>query len=244
MFWIWLVALSFGQALLNRRLHLFWRIVLFGLVLATFYVAYFVAGDWKSGWVPPLVVIVTIIGVRYWRRLIYLAPLSILPAALLARQVIDADQYSYSTRLEAWQIVLEIAKANPITGLGFANYYWYTPLYKIRGWSVQFNSHSQYVDIIAQMGIIGLAIFLWLFWEIGRLGWWLRDRVPGGFAQGYVYGALGGLAGTLMAAALADWLLPFAYNIGFSGFRSSILAWIFLGGLVSLEKIVPSQEHI
>jgi len=33
---------------------------------------------------------------------------------------------------------------------------------------------------------------------------------------------------------LADWFLPFVYNIGFAGFRTSALAWMFLGGLVAL----------
>ena len=34
-----------------------------------------------------------------------------------------------------------------------------------------------------------------------------------------------------------DWVLPFTYNIGLSGFRTSMLAWMFLGGLVSIEQI-------
>jgi hypothetical protein len=36
---------------------------------------------------------------------------------------------------------------------------------------------------------------------------------------------------------LADWVLPFFYNIGLTGFRTSMLAWLFLGGLVSLEQM-------
>jgi hypothetical protein len=70
------------------------------------------------------------------------------------------------------------------------------------------------------------------------LGWYLRDRVPAGFAQAYVYGALGGLVGSLVAATLGDWMLPFVYNIGLSGFRTGILCWLFLGGLVALEQML------
>jgi hypothetical protein len=36
---------------------------------------------------------------------------------------------------------------------------------------------------------------------------------------------------------LGDWVLPFVYNIGLAGFRASVLGWLFLGGLVSLEQI-------
>jgi hypothetical protein len=35
---------------------------------------------------------------------------------------------------------------------------------------------------------------------------------------------------------LGDWVLPFVYNIGLQGFRTGLLAWLFLGGLVVLEK--------
>jgi hypothetical protein len=87
---------------------------------------------------------------------------------------------------------------------------------------------------------------LWFAWEIGRLGWRLRDRAPHGFARAYVYGALAGLVGTLAAGMLADWLIPFVYNIGFIGFRSSLWAWMFLGGLVAIEQMTnsPSSKDV
>jgi O-antigen ligase len=161
----------------------------------------------------------------------------------LSNRSISTEEYSWGTRLDAWKIVLEIAKVNPILGLGFSNYYWYTPLFAIRGWFISFNSHSQFVDLIAQTGILGLGCFLWLFWENGRLAWRLRGKVSDGFAQAYVHGILAGLVGTLVAAALVDWVLPFVYNIGFRGFRASILPWVFLGGLVGLEQIIRRQEQ-
>jgi O-antigen ligase len=155
----------------------------------------------------------------------------------LATGAIGSDEYSWGTRLDAWKIVLEISKVNPLLGLGFANYYWYTPLFPIRGWFMNFNSHSQYVDLIAQVGLLGFFCFLWIFFEIGRLSWKLLKQLPNGFAHSYAYGVLAGLLGSLMAAFLVDWILPFVYNIGFNGFRASILLWIFFGGLVSIEKI-------
>ena len=54
--------------------------------------------------------------------------------------------------------------------------------------------------------------------------------------------AFGGLIGTLVAGTLGDWVLPFFYNVGMNGFRSSILTWIFLGGLVIIERTVARQS--
>ena len=137
-------------------------------------------------------------------------------------------------------MIAEIVKVNPILGLGPANYYWYTPLFPIRGYAVQFNSHNQFVDLVAQVGLVGLACFLWFIFEITLIGWYLRNRVPDGFARGYVYACLGGLAGTMVAAMFGDWVLPFVYNVGFVGFRASIYAWVFLGGLVAIEQMVKN----
>jgi len=238
MFWTWLVALSFAQAVFNTKLKMYVRVLLYGLVLVTIFVAYIQANDWKSGWVPPLVAIGLIVGLKYKRLMLLAIPFALIVVSYLAVDLIASDEYSWGTRVDAWLIILEISKASPLLGLGFSNYYWYTPLFPIRGWKVSFNSHSQYVDLIAQVGILGLLSFLWIFFEAGRLGWRLAEKeLPNGFAQAYAYGVLGGLAGSLMAAFLVDWILPFAYNIGFSGFRASILFWIFLGGLVSVEQI-------
>ena len=66
--------------------------------------------------------------------------------------------------------------------------------------------------------------------------------MPIGFARAYVYGALGGIAGTLVAAALGDWVLPFVYNIGLRGMRASLLGWMFMGGLVALEQMLSRHS--
>ncbi len=47
--------------------------------------------------------------------------------------------------------------------------------------------------------------------------------------------------GTMVAAVLGDWVLPFVYNVGFNGFRASVLGWLFLGGLVALANIYSNN---
>ncbi len=44
------------------------------------------------------------------------------------------------------------------------------------------------------------------------------------------------LAASLVIMLLADWILPFVYNIGFEGFQASILVWLFWGGLVAIPQ--------
>lgn len=243
-FYICLVGMAFSQAVFNRDLSKGWRFVLGGVVLITIYVLFFLKYEDKSGWISSFVCIVAILGARSWRAGLVLVLMGMLAAFLMWGGLVGTDEYSISTRFDAWSIMGKIIKISPILGLGFANYYWYTPLFPIRGYAVSFNSHNNYIDIVAQMGLLGLVCVLWLLWEIGRLGWQLRERVPAGFAQAYVYGALGVLAGMIVAGMLGDWMLPFFYNIGLNGLRSSVLGWILLGGLVSLEQMVRGQKFI
>jgi hypothetical protein len=242
LFYVWLVAMAFSQAVFNRDLHSGWRLALGGLVLVTLYIQFFLKFDDKSGWISSFVCIAAIIAARSWRAGLVLVPVAILSTLYLWTGLVGTDEYSISTRFDAWLIMAQIVKISPLLGLGFANYYWYTPLFPIRGYAVSFNSHNNYVDIVAQTGLLGLVFFFWFLWEVGRLGWQLRESVPAGFARAYVYGALGGLAGMAVAGMLGDWVLPFFYNVGLNGFRASMLGWLFLGGLVSLEQIVRTQK--
>lgn len=242
--WTWLTALSFAQAAFNRRLPAGVRFALAALVCAAFYTTMVENRDWLAGWIPALIAM----GAALWLGKPRLA-LVVSVAGLVAFAARSGDliglvmssdnQYSLTTRVAAWRILAEIVVANPVFGLGPANYYHVTHLLPILGWNVKFSSHNNYVDLVAQTGLLGFACFALFVWQTARIGWALRHRVPSGFAQAYVIGALAGLVGTLAAAMLGDWFLPFVYNVGFNGFRASFLGWFFLGGLVALDRIYP-----
>ncbi|MEZ4618572.1 MAG: O-antigen ligase family protein [Caldilineaceae bacterium] len=242
LFWLWIVALTCSQALYNDRLQKGWRLALGALCLATLYVVFGPLNDWKSGYIPAVAAIGVIVAARSWRVGLVLGLLGIIPMIWLANQAVATDEYSFFSRLDAWMTVLGMVKYSPLLGFGPANYHSYTILFPLRGYYSYFSSHNQYLDIIAQIGFLGLGCFLWFVWELGRLGWQLRERVSTGFARAYVYGALGGLVGMLVSGMLVDWFLPFVYNIGLTGFRTSILAWAFLGGLVAIEQLVQRGE--
>jgi hypothetical protein len=236
-FWAWLPPLLLSQALINRKLPLPLRLLLGAIALLSLYAGYVLNFYWKSGWIPAFASVGVVLFFYSWRLTLGIALVAVIPVMKLFPELLSSDSYSISTRLDAWTILLEILRASPAVGVGFGNYYWYTPLFRIRGFEVEFNSHNNFVDVAAQTGIVGLGFLLWFFAEIFGLGLRLRKAVPEGFARAYVYGAIGGLAGTMAAAMLGDWLLPFVYNVGMGGFRTGILAWLFLGALVALENM-------
>lgn len=246
-FWIWLATLTFSQLFLNNKLSKVWRVALAVLLAGTLYIALGVAYSWKSGWVPALIAMAVVVFVGKPRLRIYAVALGIVILVLgftqLDTAVTGGESYSLETRTLAWKLVLDIVKINPILGLGLANYHYYTPLFPILGYSVTYNSHNNYIDLLAQTGMIGLGIFIWFAIEVGFLGWKLKDTVPEGFERAFVVGALGGLVGTLATGALGDWFLPFVYNVGLHGYNSSILSWLFLGVLVALEQLYGKKKN-
>jgi hypothetical protein len=249
LFWTWMMALGFSQAVFNHHLAVRWRIGLGFVTLLTAYIGLVVAQGWTSGWLPAVVAVGIIFwfGMPQWRAK---AVWVILIAGVINYQriigilLVGDNEYSLITRLEAWRIMFDVISENPIFGLGPANYYWYSALFPILGYYVPFNSHNNYVDIIAQTGLVGVILFVWFAWEIGKVGLKLQDRVPEGFQKAYVYGCLGGLGGMMAAGMLGDWVIPFVYNVGLEGFRASGIAWMFLGGLLALERMYSNNSTI
>jgi O-antigen ligase len=264
LFWVWLPALAAGQLLFNRRLPAWARLWLLALLSGAAYVLWFSLNDWISGWVPFTVAVVAVAWLWIWRRnravaLAVAVALLVLVMVLYPTLFLHAGgqqelRLSWSGRQALYQAVLDLVKDHPILGLGPAAYrhYGFTRWLSMgvgRALYLQprISSHNNFIDVYAQMGLVGLGLFLWFLVEVGLLGWRLAARfgenAEAGFDVGYVHGALGGLAGTLVAMMLADWFLPFVYNIGFPGFRTSALAWMFLGGLVALEQVAQSRQH-
>ena len=242
MFFIFLISIGTSQALLNTELSKGWRAAIGALVAGTLFLNLIVGRYWLSGLLPALVGVVFILLLyrpRWALVLMILGGIYLLVGTNFLGDIISGGDNAFSqmTRLEAWRILAEMVSVNPIFGLGMANYYWYTPLYSILGWNVRFNSHNNYVDIVAQAGLVGLGVYLWLLWEILLTGLRLLKGIQPGFSKAYIYGALGGLVGAAFAGMLGDWVVPFVYNIGLEGFRASMIGWMFLGGIIAIERM-------
>jgi O-antigen ligase len=259
LFWVWLGALAAGQLLFNRRLKTGVRLWLLALILAAGYILWFRFNTWSSGWVPYTAAVLAVLWLRVWRRqrsagLLLALVLILLVVAFFPLLFEHAGgeleyQRSLGGRLVLYEATLDLVKEHPILGLGPAAYRQYGLtrwLYLGPGSALylraNINSHNNYIDIYAHMGLVGLGLFLWFLAAVSRLGWRLAPRFHWDFYEGYVQGALAGLAATLGAMMLLDWFLPHIYNVGFQGFRTSVLAWMFLGGLVALEARLRRQQ--
>lgn len=237
LYWMWAPALAYAQILYNRRLTPAVKGLLALTVLAWVWWSWGSVTDFVAGWLPLFIAVLIISWFR--SKLLALGLLSLGAIWVIVRsdyyfqRLWLANQGSFN-RIELWTTSLGMfGDRQPLLGLGPATYSWYATAY-----GLYFRqSHSTYVDLFLQYGVLGLVCFLLVFIFILREIWACRNRWPGTFEHGYTIAVFGGICGSLVASVLADWLLPQVYNIGLKGFRHSMFAWLLAGGFVALRRI-------
>jgi O-antigen ligase len=243
-----------GQLLYNRNLSTRWRVFLIAILVA---IVLFAFGDQKersSNWVS----VVVVIGVLVWLRVPRIRLVTAMAIILFAVSgVLSQFVYEFAGGDAKWEesggsrlalngAVLRLAMRNPITGLGPASYRPYGRITSLQYegafyYAINLSAHNNYVDLFAHGGIVGLGLFLWFMTELALLHARVRKHYPDGFTGGYVNGMLAAWFAIMAIMVLADWFLPFVYNLGFEGFQSSILIWMFFGGTLALEQMARNQ---
>jgi O-antigen ligase len=248
LFTMWGISLSYGQALFNQRLSKWVRLGLLAFVALWLYKAMILQTSWFSGWLPSLVALLVITFFRSRRAFLLLivagaAAVSLrydaVYHALWTTKVDSGDL----TRLDIWAQALDLFHRHPILGTGPAGYAaYFQSLYLNSAFSL--STHSNYVDVLIETGLIGTMIFIWLLVAMLVAGWRARSTWLDGFAGGYAQGAFGGLVGALVAMQLGDWVIPFVYNQTIAGFRFTVHTWVFVGFLAGLAVLSPKRERM
>lgn len=246
LFTLWVVALAYSQALFNKQLPGWLRIGLVLLVVAWMYKAIFLQNIWFSGWVPALVAIAVI---TFFRSPRVFFPVLLLSAAVVAMnwktvyaalwdaKVAEGDL----SRVGIWDQALTLFHQSPILGTGPAGYAAYNMSVYL-GSQYSMSTHSNYIDIVIETGIVGVVAFAWFLITLLVVGWQARTRWRAGFTGGFAQGAFGGLIGVCVAMTLGDWFIPFVYNQTIAGFRYTAHSWVFLGFLAALATMKPRTD--
>lgn len=238
LFSMWVVALAFGQALYNHQLPRWGRVGLLLLAVAWLYRRFFPDGAWLSGWVPAFIAVLAISFLKS-RWLSALTAVGVGFVVLLrydelyTTQLVGSERAGNLLRLDLWRQNLEITKDHLLLGTGPGGY---APYYMTFFPDRALSTHSNYLDVFAQTGLVGSFFFVWFMVALFLVALKVRRKWPTGFAVGFASGAFGGLIGLAAAMALGDWFIPFVYNQTIAGFSHTVYSWLFLGALASMQR--------
>lgn len=105
-------------------------------------------------------------------------------------------------RLEIWEGTWQLFKTAPAVGVGFGAYWvGISKTYTSAGEVVPYQAHNDYLEVLASGGVVGAALFVWLFAVVLRRAW-SRLSSPDPFLRGAGFGALVGLTGVAIHSAV------------------------------------------
>lgn len=244
---LWLISLLYAQVLFNRQLSFAVRAFFIALIVGWFFYLFVLDLKWFSGWMTATVAIL-FLSFQKSKKVTLVLLLAMLIPFLLA-----ADYYYTNIWVKAqtddwnrftflWPTIifdLTLTKAGLLFGAGPAGY----ALYFVAYYPGQaMSAHNNYVDIIAETGIVGTFFFLWFLWAVFRTGWQQQKIIKDDFLLAFNNGVLAGFVGMILAMMLDDWFIPFAYNNGLPGFDMNVYAFILVGAMLGLGRLVQRTQ--
>lgn len=241
----WFICLAYSLALFHRRLRWQVRLLLLLLAGAWLYRVFVQQFAWLSAWMPALAAMGLISFFRSKKLPIVLVVVCALYVALnwttIEAMLQEESEVSGFTRLAAYEHNWRVTGKHLLFGVGPAGYAaYYMTYFPMEAMA----SHSTYIDVLSQTGVVGLFFFVWFFLALFGTLWRLRQRVRGrsDFVEAFAMAATGGYVGTILSAALGDWIVPFVYTQTIQGFDYAVYTWTLLGAAVSLYHILAAPE--
>lgn len=240
MFNMWIIALAGGLALFNARLPNWQRAALAALAGVYLFWGVVLHVSWLAGWLPGVVALTVMLVNRskFAALLTVLLVAGVLIASLASVDQVIANESAESggTRLAAWAVNWSITKNHLLFGTGPAGYAAYYMTYLPTS---AMATHSNYIDILAETGLVGTAAYFWMWGTLLVVGFRLcyRLRGRGDFLQALANAAFAGAVACVVIMGFGDWLVPFAYTQTIMGFDYTVYNWIFIGTLFVIERL-------
>ena len=150
--------------------------------------------------------------------------------------------YSLKRRIATWGFTTLMIKDHPIFGSGLGTFKYNSLSYQAKffdqgenrslyPYGIADKAHNEYLQLWAELGLLGLGIFLWFLFSYFNYGIELLRRLKDKYKQGIIIGLMGGIV-----AVLIDGIFGFPLHLP----ATLVLFWLFIGLAVSLKH---SENH-
>jgi|SRR5579859_149917 len=211
------------------------RIVLWGVAMSSVYCLLLTFS--RGGYLGFLVGLL-VLGIIRERKLLFVLAIllvswqSLVPNAVRERVLMTYQQgegldASAEERVTIWQDAVDVITRNPLLGTGFDTYAYMGRVGDYK------DTHNYYLKVFLELGLIGLAVFLWELRTVGKMTWQLFRASEDPW--------LSGLAGAFFA------MLFCAVVVNFFGDRWTYLQvngffWVLVG-LISRALFILKEEQ-
>jgi O-antigen ligase/Tfp pilus assembly protein PilF len=161
------------------------------------------------------------------------------------------QDYAYNRRIATWKFTTLMIKDHPLIGSGLGTFKYNTLRYQAEFFAQGENrslyphgfadkAHNEYLQLWAELGIIGLGIFIWLMISYFRFGLKILRKIKDESRAGIIIGLMGAVV-----AVLVDSIFGFPLHLA----ATMVLFWLALGltvavGLLKDEVKAPEIKRI
>jgi len=159
-----------------------------------------------------------------------------------------SQSFSIGSRISNWKFTTLMIKDNPLLGSGIGTYKYNSLRYQARFLEQGQNrsiypyvfadkTHNEYLQLWAELGIVGLGIFTWFIISYFYYGLRFIKRVKNRYKQGIIIGLMGAVI-----AVLIDGIFGFPLHLP----ATIVLFWLSIGLTIVMgrNELSPDKENI
>ncbi|MBN2328160.1 MAG: O-antigen ligase family protein [Candidatus Omnitrophica bacterium] len=161
--------------------------------------------------------------------------------------ITDTKYTANLDRIDRWKIALQIWGDHPYLGVGWGAYpdlyfvyapysqFFFDAFFNVIPYSayLRMGAHNIYLELLAEVGLIGLMIYLLLIYVFFRRAIFLQHKIQNPLYRTFLIGAQGAMITYLIHA--------FVNNLGPSD-KISLTFWFILGMIPTLEALHRAEE--
>lgn len=218
-----------------------------GVLLGFMLLAAYINLRWVSGWVAVTGAVLTVSCYRSRALGVFLVVLA--AVALFVYPGIYHSVHAESEfggdfdRFVIWHDAFRMfIGVSPILGVGPGNYHPYVYYYSTLwfGGRTYTTAHSNYVQMASELGLIGLAVFLWVIVSAIRAGSTAARTSPPEL-RWLAIAATSFFAAIAVTCVFGDYLFPSRGNNGIVSFGTTVYTWLIMGAAVAAGNLRGSM---